>query len=135
MKLPEFVGGFIAGASILFLSLGIVFMPKLQPELPAVLLLELLVLYIAGIVAGLGLGFGLKSDEYGFGFSFSGDLEEKLPILIGSIAFAAIFGITLLLALGKNPTPTLALVLGFISSLLITFGLIITIVAWESAPY
>ena len=139
MKISEFVGGFISGISFLFITLGVIFLVKIQPDLSPDqdiwknLYLELWIPYIAAIIAGLGLGFGLKSDESGFSLSFSLDIGEQWPTLIGAMALAVVFGTTFLLLL--SGTPQLALFLEIIASLLATFGIMVVIVSWESYGY
>ena len=102
MKLTEFVGGFITG----FISLGVIFLDILESRLTTVsasyYYLELVIPYIAAIIAGLGLGFGLKSDEGGLNFSFTFDIGEQWPTLIGAMALAVVFGTTFLLLLSSN---------------------------------
>ncbi|OLS19555.1 MAG: hypothetical protein HeimC3_45030 [Candidatus Heimdallarchaeota archaeon LC_3] len=139
MKISEFIGGFISGISFLFITLGVIFLTNIQPELilePSFedkLYLELWIPYIAAIIAGIGLGFGLKTDESGFSLSFSFDIGEQWPTLIGAMALAVIFGTTFLLLL--SGTPQLALFLELIASLLATFGIMVVIVSWETYAY
>ena len=134
MKLTEFVGGFITGISLLFISLGVIFLDILESRETTVsasyYYLELVIPYIAAIIAGLGLGFGLKSDEGGLNFSFTFDIGEQWPTLIGAMSLAVVFGASLLLFI--SATPTLGIFLELIASVLATFGLLIVIVAWEN---
>ena len=136
MKITEFIGGFISGISVLFISLGVIFLDKLDPNQVSSsgsFYPELIFPYISALVAGIGLGFGLKSDEGGIGYSFSLDFGEQLPTLIGALALAGIFGLTFIFFISN--TPALGLFLELIGSLLATFGLIIIIVSWESYGY
>ncbi len=139
MKISEFIGGFISGISFLFITLGAIFLIKIQsdltsdPNIEYIFYLELWVPYIAAIIAGIGLGFGLKTDESGFSLSFTFDIGEQWPTLIGAMALAVVFGTTFLLLL--SGTPQLALFLELIASLLATFGIMVVIVSWESYGY
>lgn len=136
MKITEFIGGFISGISVLFISLGVIFLDKIETNLVSssgTFYLELIFPYLAAIVAGLGLGFGLKTDEGGIGYSFSLDFGEQLPTLIGALALAGVFGLTFIFFI--SDTPVLGLFLELIGSLLATFGSIVIIISWESYGY
>jgi hypothetical protein len=136
MKITEFIGGFVSGISVLFISLGVIFLDKIDTNSASqggYIYLELIIPYFAALIAGIGLGFGLKSDEGGIGYSFSLDFGEQLPTLIGALALAGVFGLSFIFYISN--TPPLGLFLELIGSLLATFGLLIIIVSWDSFDY
>ena len=133
MRVGEFFGGFLVGSSVLFISLGIVFVDVIRLNAPtgaATIRLEFIFPYLAGILSGLGLGYGMKGEEGGLSFS---DLGERWPVLIGAISFASIFGILMILFLSFSSV--LGLALALIAALLATVGLVLTIVSWVGMPY
>lgn len=135
MRIPEFFGGLLIGFSIYVTILSTFYlnaMPGTDPNLKGPYI-ELLIPFVAALVAGLGIGFGLKSeDSKGYGLNFS-DWSEHWPALIGGLGLAASVGILILLYFSN--TPTYGIYYSFLSIILCVFGTIVAVMNWESSPY
>ena len=134
MKIPEFIGGLLIGFSIYITVLSTFYLSEIGggSDVPSKAYLEILIPFSASIIAGIGIGFGLKSDDKGYGFSFS-DWTEQWPALIGGLGLAAAFGSAMLLYFSGTPMP--GVIYSIISTLLCVGGAILAVLNWETSPY
>lgn len=140
MRLPEFIGGLLFGFSIYLTVLSTFYLSNISKffgsttqAVSGQAYFELLVPFAAAVVAGLGIGFGIKSDDSsGYNINFS-DWSEHWPVLIGGFGLAASLGS--LLVIFVSGTPSSGLIVSLVSIILCLFGLIITVLNWQSSPY
>jgi hypothetical protein len=134
LKVPEFIGGLLVGFSIFSIVIGIVFLPKLDTELPeGNVYYEIIFPYIASIIAGIALGFGLRDEEGGYGGWSGGGMDEQWPTLIGAIFLAISVGLSVILFLSNTPLFGITLALSGVT--LVVFGFAITIFNWETTGF
>lgn len=131
MRIPEFIGGLLVGFSFYITVLSTFYLnggPNITHTYT-----ELLIPFVAALVAGLGIGFGIKADDdSGYGFSFS-DWSEHWPALIGGLGLAGSLGSLIIFYV--SGTPADGIMYGFISIVLCVFGSVVAIVNWQSSPY
>ena len=132
LRIPEFIGGLLVGFSFFAITLGVVFLPRLDGiSPPGNVYWDFLLPYGAALVAGIAIGFGLQSDEGGY--SFGGDFSEQVPTIIGGISLALALGLCVIYFL--NGLPTFGIIIALISIVLAVLGFVITLTSWESAMY
>ncbi len=139
MRIPEFFGGLLVGLSVYLTVLSTFYLKWISSivstsTVPDKAYIELLIPFVAALIAGLGIGFGLKSeDNSGYGFNFS-NWSEHWPALIGGLGLAASIGSLLILYFSN--TPASGLIYSFISIVLCVFGIIVAVLNWQaSSPY
>ena len=138
MRIAEFIGGLLVGFSVYVTVLSTFYLSSIGGTISGQTIenkayIELLIPFVAALVAGFGIGFGLKSeDSSGYGFSFS-DWSEHWPALIGGLGLAASVGSIILLYFSN--TPISGLMYAFISIVLCVFGTILAVINWETSPY
>lgn len=84
--------------------------------------LELLFIWAAGIVAGVGFGYG--SAESSFGYD-----DRNVPTVVGGISFAVTIGLSVWVGPYGNWTPLLNVLLSLFSSWMAIAGLYMAIVS------
>ncbi|MFX1513643.1 MAG: hypothetical protein ACFFCQ_13755 [Promethearchaeota archaeon] len=111
------IGGIIAGSSF-FVEMLAVFQPNVIPGVDTTqdFLLELIIVWIAGIIAGMGLAFG----------RYSGREND----IIGGIAFAAIFGFAGWFVI--TDTPGNAAIVSIVAALMALIGLFVAILTTQA---
>lgn len=136
MKIPEFIGGLLVGASIYITVLSTFYLGAMGGgnDVLDQAYVELLLPFIFSVVAGVGIGFGFKGDgDAGYGMNFS-EFSEYWPALIGGLGLAGAVGTTMMFYF--TGTPLTGLMYAAISIILCVGGSIITVLNWESSsPY
>ena len=132
MRIPEFIGGLLVGLSLFAITLGVVFLPRLDGVSPTGNVYpDFLLPYAAALIAGVAIGYGLQSDEGGY--SFGGDINEQIPTIIGGVTLALALGLCVIYVL--NGLPILGIAITLASIVLAVLGFIITLVNWNAATY
>lgn len=121
MKTPTLLGTIIFMISLLITALAAVQLSVFFPDITGQYF-EVFFLWILGIVGGIGLGYGNR-ESYGYG-------SGNNATIVGGIGLAGTMGLAVWMLVSKTP-PMVAVVIGFVASILAIIGCYMIVVSTQ----